>query len=76
MPRPQQGDAGADVHTVSRNSLGNTPLHAATAGRHVEVALALLGRGANAAAVDAGGYTPLQIATQNGLEAVVSAMSR
>jgi ankyrin repeat protein len=68
-------DAGADVRAVSDNSLKNTPLHAATAGRHAEVALALLGRGADATAVDSGGYTPLQIARQNGLEAIVSAIA-
>ena len=68
-------DAGADVHTVSRNSLRNTPLHAATAGRHSEAALLLLEHGANASIVDAGGYTPLQIATQNDLDAVVAAIS-
>jgi len=69
-------ESGADVHAVSRNSLKNTPLHAATAGRHSDVALALLRAGANPSAADAGGYTPLQIATQNGLEAVVAAISR
>jgi ankyrin repeat protein len=67
--------AGADVHAVSLNSLKNTPLHAATAGRHSDVALALLEAGASPSAVDAGGYTPLQIATQNQLEGVVAAMA-
>ena len=33
-------DAGADPCAVSRNSLSNTPLHAALAGSHTEVALA------------------------------------
>jgi ankyrin repeat protein len=64
-------EAGADVHAVSRNSLTNTPLHAATAGQHTDVALVLLAHGARADAIDAGGYTPLQIATQNQLQAVV-----
>jgi ankyrin repeat protein len=64
-------DAGADVHAVSRNSLTNTPLHAATAGKHSEIALLLLSHGAKSDPADAGGYTPLQIATQNQLEAVV-----
>ena len=68
-------DAGADVHAVSDNALKNTPLHAATAGRHAEVSLALLQHGANPSTVDAGGYTPLQIAEQNGLETVVAAIS-
>jgi ankyrin repeat protein len=68
-------DAGADVDALSQNALGNTPLHAATAGRHSHVALALIERGANPHAVDAGGYTPLQIATQNQLQAVVERMT-
>jgi ankyrin repeat protein len=68
-------EAGADVHAVSRNSLTNTPLHAATAGKHTEVALMLLASGARTDCVDAGGYTPLQIATQNQMEVVVERMT-
>jgi ankyrin repeat protein len=68
-------EAGADVHAVSRNSLTNTPLHAATAGQHTAVALVLLAHGACADSIDAGGYTPLQIATQNQMEAVVERMT-
>jgi ankyrin repeat protein len=68
-------DAGADVHAVSRNSLTNTPLHAAAAGKHAEVALLLLEHGAKSNVDDAGGYTPLQIATQNQLAAVVDRMT-
>jgi uncharacterized protein len=37
--------SGADLSTVSRNSLTNTPLHAAVAGGHVEVSLLLIERG-------------------------------
>jgi ankyrin repeat protein len=68
-------DAGADVHAVSRNNLANTPLHAATAGKHRELALLLIEKGANPRAVDTGGYTPLEIARQNGLTEVVAAVS-
>jgi ankyrin repeat protein len=67
--------AGADVHAISRNALTNTPLHAATAGKHSEVALLLLEHGAKSDAADAGNYTPLQIATQNNLTAVVEAIA-
>lgn len=67
-------DAGADVNAVSRNTLTNTPLHAAAAGKHVDVALLLLDRGASCGTVDAGGYTPLQIATENRLQPVVDKM--
>lgn len=69
-------DAGADVHAVSRNALTNTPLHAATAGKHSQVALLLLERGAKSDVADAGNYTPLQIASQNNLTAVVEAITR
>ena len=68
-------DAGADVNAISQNSLTNTPLHAATAGKHPEVALLLLSRGAKSDTVDAGGYTPLQIASQNQMETVVQRMT-
>jgi uncharacterized protein len=68
-------DAGADVNAVSHNSLDNTPLHAATAGKHSDVAMLLLDHGASADTVDAGGYTPLQIATQNSLATVVERMT-
>jgi ankyrin repeat protein len=68
-------ESGADVRAVSDNAIRNTPLHAATAGRHAEIALLLLEHGADPAALDAGGYTPRQIAVQNELDAVVAAMS-
>jgi uncharacterized protein len=68
-------DQQADVHTVSKNSIGNTPLHAAIAGKHVEIALLLLEHGAHALTPDAGGYTALEIARQNQLDPVVAAIS-
>ena len=68
-------DAGADVHAVSQNGLTNTPLHAATAGKHADVALLLIDHGADGHTVDSGGYTPLQIATQNGLVDVVKRLT-
>ena len=66
-------DAGAAVAAVSRNSLKNTALHAAAAGRHEAAALMLLTRGADPGAPDAAGYTALDIARQNNLAAVVAA---
>jgi ankyrin repeat protein len=68
-------DRGADVQAVSRNGLGNSPLHAAVAGKHAEVALLLHARGGDPLAVDSGGYTPLRIATENGLSSVIEAMT-
>jgi uncharacterized protein len=69
-------DAGADVHAVSRNSLKNTALHAATAGKHSSVALCLLEHGADDQISDAGGYSPAKIASENQLDAVVAAMAQ
>jgi ankyrin repeat protein len=52
--------AGADVRAVSRNHEGNMPLHAALAGRGVgRISTALLARGADVRATDAGGHTAL-----------------
>jgi ankyrin repeat protein len=65
----------ADVHAVSRNSTQNTPLHAATAGKHSDVALLLMANGADPLRPDAGGYTPLEIAKQNQLDAVIAAIA-
>ncbi len=68
-------DAGANVHAVSNNNLKNTALHAATAGKHTDVALLLLKHGADALVADSGGYTPLEIARQNHMESVIAAIS-
>jgi ankyrin repeat protein len=55
----------ADVAARSRNSNGNTPLHAALAGRHPLVAAILIGAGADVNATDALGWRPLHIAAAN-----------
>lgn len=69
-------DAGANLHAVSRNSLQNTPLHAATAGRHTGIALMLIDRGASAELRDGGGFTARQIASENQLVEVLNAIDR
>ena len=66
--------AGADVRAVSRNTLANTPLHAATAGKHSDVALLLLDAGAEPHTLDSGGHTPERIASENQLTAVLRAI--
>jgi ankyrin repeat protein len=68
-------ESAANVHAVSRNSMENTPLHAATAGKHSDVSLLLLANGADPLKTDAGGYTPVEIAKQNQLESVLAAIS-
>jgi ankyrin repeat protein len=68
--------AGADLESVSRNSLKNTPLHAAAAGKHESVAILLLDCGANPHAIDAGGCTAQKIAEENGLAEVVRRTSK
>ena len=69
-------DAGGAVSTISRNSLRNTPLHAATAAKHSHVAILLLERGADPLALDSGGYSPQKIALENQLHDVLAAISR
>jgi uncharacterized protein len=56
--------AGVDVYT--RNPFANQPLHAAAAGRHIEVCRVLLAAGADVNATQHGGYTPLHEAAQSG----------
>ena len=59
--------AGADVRAVSRNQEGNTPLHAALAGRGVgRISTTLLAHGADVRATDAGGHTALHHAAFRG----------
>jgi ankyrin repeat protein len=65
--------AGADANAVSRNSLENTPLHAAAAGKHESVAILLLESGADPESIDGGGYTAMRIAEENTLSALLAA---
>lgn len=59
-------EAGADVATYGTNPLANQPLHAAAAGRHIEVSRLLVAAGAPVNATQHGGYTPLHEAAQHG----------
>lgn len=60
-------DGGADLKALSSNSTGNTPLHAALAGRgDEELVLRMLMAGADASAKAADGYTPLHVAASRG----------
>jgi ankyrin repeat protein len=57
---------GASVDVYTRNPFANQPLHAAAAGRHLEVCRVLLAAGADVNATQHGGFTPLHEAAQHG----------
>jgi ankyrin repeat protein len=57
---------GAAVDVYTRNAFANQPLHAAAAGRHVEVCRILLAAGADVNATQHGGFTPLHESAQHG----------
>lgn len=57
---------GASVDVYTRNPFANQPLHAAAAGRHVEVCRVLIAGGADVNATQHGGFTPLHEAAQHG----------
>lgn len=58
--------AGANVNARSINPMRNSPLHAACAGRSVELAALLVASGADVNSRQEGGWTPLHAAAQNG----------
>jgi ankyrin repeat protein len=59
-------EAGALVDLYTSNDFANQPLHAAAAGRHIEVCRVLLAAGADVNATQHGGFTPLHEAAQHG----------
>ncbi|MGH2477396.1 MAG: ankyrin repeat domain-containing protein, partial [Candidatus Limnocylindrales bacterium] len=59
-------DAGARADVYGQNPFANQPLHAAAAGRHIEVCRLLLATGADVNATQHGGVTPLHEAAQHG----------
>lgn len=65
-------EKGADVHAVSKNGMGLQAIHAAVAGRNGEIVRALIAAGANVAATQEGGFTPLMAAEQNGDEEIAA----
>jgi uncharacterized protein len=59
-------ESGARVDAYTQNAFANQPLHAAAAGRHLEVCKILLAAGADVNATQHGGFTPLHEAAQHG----------
>lgn len=57
---------GAKVNVRSENAIGNTPLMAAIAGGHLELATYLMKRGADPTLSDKTGLTAAQLALANG----------
>lgn len=69
--------AGADIDAVSDNAMRIQPLHAAAAGRHGDVAMLLIDKGADVSGRQRHGWTPLHSAAHNGdgdlVEALIAA---
>jgi ankyrin repeat protein len=57
---------GAQVNVASQNRMRVMPLHSAVAGKHIEIARALIDNGADVNARQADGFAPLHGAAQNG----------
>lgn len=64
--------AGADIGIRSKNPTGNTPLHAAVAGKRHEIVELLVEAGADVNTQDADGWTPLNLAAHEGIPETVS----
>ncbi len=67
-------ERGAIVDSRSTNSMKNTPLHAAAAGRQAELVDLLLEKGADVNAAQHGGWTALHAAAQSGDLAIVQSL--
>lgn len=59
-------DAGAPVNERGKNQMSNLPIHAAAAGRKVDMIILLIESGASVNARQHGGWTALHAAAQNG----------
>jgi ankyrin repeat protein len=64
----------ASVHARSRSAEGNTPLHAAVAGRQPATVDLLLAAGSDVNAQDSGGWTALNLAAHEGIAAMVESL--
>ena len=65
--------AGSSLSVASRNAQGNTPLHAALAGRgSMAVLSALIAAGSDVSALDAQGVAPIHLAASRGDQAATA----
>lgn len=62
---------GAQINSPSNNASKVTPLHAAVAGKHLEIAEMLIKHGANVNAKQQNDVTPMHSAAQNGQAAMI-----
>ena len=69
-------EKGADIHAVSKNGLALQAIHAAVAGRNQVIVRALLDAGADVTSQQAGGFTPLMAAEQNGDIEIIEMLRR
>jgi len=69
-------EKGADIHAVSKNGLALQAIHAAVAGRNRVIVQALLDAGADVTSQQAGGFTPLMAAEQNGDVEIIEMLRR
>lgn len=67
-------ERGANLEAVSRNGMELCAIHAAAAGRSVEIMDLLLKRGANVRSQQHGGWTALHAAVNNGDHAMVQTL--
>jgi uncharacterized protein len=66
--------AGADLNAVAANAMRVQPLHAATAGRHTDIAKMLIAAGADVSTAQRHGWTPLHTAASHGDATLVAAL--
>jgi len=69
-------EKGADIHAVSKNGLALQAIHAAVAGCNPVIVRALLDAGADVTSQQAGGFTPLMAAEQNGDVEIIEMLRR
>jgi ankyrin repeat protein len=65
---------GADINAIASNSIGNTPVMAAIAGRNLEAIRSLVAAGANLESKDRNGYNAFDAANASKDERIIALM--